>query len=471
MSVAGSALRLPGLPNLATVPAAVLDHVPQLRRELERRLGPEGADLLVSALNATTAALTVAPTTAAAEAALRTMLAVEAWNGRTAWSRHEPALSRGCPSEDADDIVAAEKPLPPEGSGERYAKRAVTTGLGAAAVMGALSHGLRSAATAMLVTVPKPMRASREAFGCALSRGLTTSHDALVIRPRALRTFDRVDVVVIDPRLLYTDGLIVSRVRDVPDPQRANAWACARAALDAGDLSPGWHRLATIAGAGQVGEVLVSPLRDPLATALVAEARRTKRRVVSLDDDGLRSLAKGFDDLRVVDGSVDHALASVVADLQGEGATVALLTTTSWRAARTADVTIGLARPDRPPPWGADVIITDLAAAWRVLHALPAARTATKRGIQVSVSSSVIGALMMIPGVAGNGTASVDSGRRRDSVVGIPGRVGGISWRPATAGTGPGLARPHRHGGAAAAAPTAGRRHRRSVRFQRESAG
>ena len=410
VSVAGSALRLPGLPNLATVPAAVLDHVPQLRRELERRLGPEGADLLVSALNATTAALTVAPTTAAAEAALRTMLAVEAWNGRTAWSRHEPALSRGCPSEDADDIVAAEKPLPPEGSGERYAKRAVTTGLGAAAVMGALSHGLRSAATAMLVTVPKPMRASREAFGCALSRGLTTSHDALVIRPRALRTFDRVDVVVIDPRLLYTDGLIVSRVRDVPDAQRANAWACARAALDAGDLSPGWHRLATIAGAGQVGEVLVSPLRDPLATALVAEARRTKRRVVSLDDDGLRSLAKGFDDLRVVDGSVDHALASVVADLQGEGATVALLTTTSWRAARTADVTIGLARPDRPPPWGADVIITDLAAAWRVLHALPAARTATKRGIQVSVSSSVIGALMMIPGVAGNGTASVDLG-------------------------------------------------------------
>ena len=184
----------------------------------------------------------------------------------------------------------------------------------------------------MLVTVPKPLRASREAFGCALSRGLTTSHDALVLRPRALRTLDRVDAIVIDPRVLYTDDLMVSRVRGVPDAQRAHAWAGARAALD--------ERTSVRDGTGwppspgrQVGEVLVSPVRDPLAAAVVTEARRSQPRVVSLDDDGLRSLAQGFDHLRIVDGSIDHAVAAAVADLKAEGATVALLTTTSWRAA------------------------------------------------------------------------------------------------------------------------------------------
>ena len=410
VSVAGCALRLPGLPSLAAVPAAVLDHVPPLRREVERRLGPDGADLLVAALNATSAALTVAPTTAAAEAALRAMLAVEAWNGRIAWGQHEPALSRDLPDEDGADVVTAEKPQPPTGSGEHYANRAAATGLGAATALSVLSRGMQSAATAMLVSAAKPMRASREAFGCALSGGLATTHGALVIRPRALRTLDRVDAVVIDPRMLYTDSLIISRVQGVPSSQRAHAWASARAALDDGRLGPGWHRLADIADAALAGEVLVAPLRVPLATALVAEAGHANHRVVSLEDDGLRSLAQGFDDLRVADGSVDEALAAAVADLQADGATVALLTTDAVRAASTADLTVGLARPNRPPPWGADVIVTDLAAAWRVLHALPAARRATERGIQASVSSSLIGALMMIPGVIGSPTMAVNLG-------------------------------------------------------------
>ena len=114
------------------------------------------------------------------------MLAVEAWNGRTAWSKHEPELSLDCAYEAAEDLPA-EKPLFTHGFSERYAVRSVATGVGVAAAMSALTQGLASAATAMLVSIPKPMRASREAFGCALTRGMASSHDALVIRPRALR--------------------------------------------------------------------------------------------------------------------------------------------------------------------------------------------------------------------------------------------------------------------------------------------
>ena len=92
LSLTGSLLRLPRLPDLVAVPPTVADHLPRLRREVERRLGPEGTDVLFGVVNATAAALTLSPTAAAAEAAIRTILAAEAWNGRLTWSRHESVL-------------------------------------------------------------------------------------------------------------------------------------------------------------------------------------------------------------------------------------------------------------------------------------------------------------------------------------------------------------------------------------------
>ena len=64
--------------------------------------------------------------------------------------------------------------------------------------------------------------------------------------------------------------------------------------------------------AGRTGEALVSPVRDPYAPAWY-RGPPAGPRVVSLDDDGLRSLAQGFDELHPVDGSVDDALAEAVA--------------------------------------------------------------------------------------------------------------------------------------------------------------
>ncbi|MFY9920046.1 MAG: cation-translocating P-type ATPase, partial [Mycobacterium sp.] len=402
-----TALRLPGLPDALSVAPTLVDYMPALRRHVERRIGPEGADLLFGVVTASTAALTVSPTTAAAEAATRAMLVIEAWNGRLAWRRHEPELAAHVPADDA--VVAAESPTTVEGPGERYADRAGLVGLGAAALLGALSRNINTAGATALVAVPKPLRASREAFGCALSRGLAARHDALVLRPRALRTLDRVDAIVIDPRVLYTDALTVSRIRGVTNSHRAQAWKAARAALDDG-AAPGWHKLSTMPKAGRSGEVLISPVRDPYALAVVTEARRTRPRVVSLDDDGLRSLAQGFDHLHPVAGSTDDALAAAVAELKADGGTVALLTTPEMVAVHGADITIGVLREQHPPPWGADVFVPDLVAAWRLLRALPAARTATSRGVRLSAESTAIGALMLIPGVIGHGPVSVNAG-------------------------------------------------------------
>ena len=413
LALTGSLLRLPRLPDLVAVPPTLADHLPRLRRELEQRLGPEGTDVLFGFVNAATAALTLSPTAAAAEAATRTMLAAEAWNGRLAWSRHESALGSQPVPDDAASTLRSSL-SPPDGPAELYANRVGLAGIGAGAVVGLLSRNLDTAGAAALAAVPKPLRTVREAFGCAMNRGLSTQHDALVLRPRVLRTLDRVDAIMIDPRALYTDDLMVSRVLGVQNSRRAHAWQAVRAALDNDGcndgLKPGWHKLADIPGAGRSGKALISPVRDPFAAAVLTEARRSHPRVFSLDDDSLRSLAQGFDQLYPVDTSIDNAVAAAVAELKAGGATVALLTTSEMRAAHRSDVTIGVLRKQHPPPWDADVFVSDLTGAWRVLHALPAARAATDNAVRLSASASVLGALMLIPGVPGRSSASVNAG-------------------------------------------------------------
>lgn len=409
VALAGSAMRMPGLPHLVSVPPTLADHMPVLRRRIESRLGPDATDLVFAAAHATTAALSVSPVSAAAEAAQRAMLAAEAWNDRAAWRRHEPALAEHA----ADDRPPTKRVHPVEGRADRYADRAATIGVGAGAALGLLTGNAATAGEAAVIAAPKAVRTTREAFACALSRGITSKHDGLVLHPRALRSLDRVDTVVIDPRALHTDELMVSRIRGLTNSHRSRAWEAARTALADGMIGAGWHAIADIPGAADddsEGDVLVSHVRDPYAAAVVAEARRAKPRVVSVADDGLRSLAQGFDHLHPLGDSVDDALADAVRDAKDSGGVVALLTTADMTTPHAADVTIGVLRGQKRPPWSADLLIADLTGAWRVLHALPAARAASAKGVELSLSSSAVGALMLIPGVPGRGSVSVQAG-------------------------------------------------------------
>lgn len=405
LSLAGATMRLPGLPNLVSVAPTLAEQVPGIRHRLVRRLGNEGTDLLLTVLNATANVLTVSPTAAAAEAASRALLADEAWTVRRAWHRREPDLAAQSP--DGGEPSRGTTVFA-DGPGEEYANRAGWVGLSAAAVIGALSRSPTVAGAAALVSAPKPAKAAREAFGCAVTRGLIVHHDTVVVRPRSLRALDRVDAIVIDPRALHSAELMVTRVRGVAGSRRNAAWRAAQEALEAGVIGPGWHPFSSITGAGGKGEALVSPLRDPFATAVVGAARRTGARVVSVDDDGLRSLRQGFDSLYPAAGSLDDALANIVSTLRLDGATVVFLTTSEMTVQHEADITIGITRGEGPP-WGADLFVPDLPAAWRILRAIPAAQAASTRGVRLSLSSSAIGALMLIPGVPGYGPDAVNT--------------------------------------------------------------
>lgn len=204
----------------------------------------------------------------------------------------------------------------------------------------------------MLVAAPKATRTARETFAATLGRGLADRHGALTLRPGALRCLDRVDTVVMDPSILQTAELRVSRIRGVRDADRTRVWEAARSAVDREEFGPGWHLLADLPGdLGAAGEhedaaVFVTPAHHPLAAAVLAQARTSGVAVVSVDTESLGSLRSAFDDLHPSSGagefrgSPDRDLRDAVVHLQAEGATVAVVAAGAPSALASADVGI-----------------------------------------------------------------------------------------------------------------------------------
>jgi H+-transporting ATPase len=99
-----------------------------------------------------------------------------------------------------------------------------------------------------------------------------------------------------------------------------------------------------------------------------------------------------------------------VTDLQDGGHTVAMVTFGAPQALSGADVAIGVRSDGGPPTWHAHLMVSDLASVWQLLHALPAARAASRSGVQISIGASLLGTLLMLPGVRGRGPGPVTAG-------------------------------------------------------------
>lgn len=184
--------------------------------------------------------------------------------------------------------------------------------------------------------------------------------------------------------------------------------------MERGELGVGWHR-APAEGrgrgrSGSRGEVYVAHAHHPLAHSVLAEIRSAGADVVSVDVEQLDELRSSFDDLGAVTGDMDHALADCTTGLQQDGHTVAVLAASAPRAQALADVAIGVSAPDGDVPWHADLLVGDLDGAWLILHALPAARRASERGVEIAISATLLGGLLMIPGVRGRGPGPVVAG-------------------------------------------------------------
>lgn len=414
IALAGRALRLPSAPGSLQAVVTLIDYQPALRRLLAGSIGGPATDSALTLAAAFAQTITHSTSSLSVGLAIQSLKTAESRAGARAWRQHEPELAR----------YAEQPPVPPVPGDQRRPSRpadrfpayfALLQGI-SAGLVGVVTRNLTMTATAIMVATPKASRTTPEAFAATLGRGLADRHAVLPLRPEALRRLDLIDAIVIDPRVLCTDTLRVASIRGARDSELLAAWSRAHLMLEKTGLVAGWHRVPGISASepGSKVEALFVATHDPAAAALVAEAHRSGAELVTVDVDALGELRPAFDEARpLTDGaSIDDTLARAVADLQEAGRFVAVLSSRGAQPVSSADVALGMmpGHDGGPSPWNADLLLPDLEAAWRVLHALPAARTATQRGIGLSLGATAMGSLLMIPGVRGVGTGPVNVG-------------------------------------------------------------
>jgi cation-transporting ATPase I len=317
-----------------------------------------------------------------------------------------------------------------KGPVENYVDSAANGSLIAAASALLAGGGTEDAAGAILAGVPRAAHMGRQSFAAVLGRGLATAGQ-LVLDPGALRRLDRVKVVVIDGAALRGDHRAVLRVHgEAPGWDDDRVYEVADALLhseeppepDPDELPATGARLkwvplqgpsatpaqglehADLVVDGQcVGGVDVGWEVDPYAIPLLQTAHRTGARVV------LRHVA-GTEDLSASVGATHPPgtpLLKLVRELRADRGPVLLITalhrdfasTDTLAALAIADVGVALDDPHAATPWTADIITgTDLAAAVRILSALPVARSASQSSVRLAQGGTTLAGLLLVTG-------------------------------------------------------------------------
>ncbi|MFC5138214.1 HAD-IC family P-type ATPase [Actinomycetospora rhizophila] len=474
----GRILRRTPLPAELASSATFIDHQPRLRAAVERALGQDRANVLLALSNAAAQALGQGTTGLLVDAAYRALQVAEARARTGTWDDVEPRLleSSDHAAAPADDELHEERPVPlPLGPVERHGDQVGMAAAGGFAATAAATGSVRKAAGVALSTLPKAGRLGREGFATTFGRVLA-KRGAVVLEPSALRLMDRIDTVVLDAEALTTgvlmlgdlvalpgpDGTVdpldelVPRVHELFDPDEATAphrvsedgehWLLAGL-----DDVPGGDAVAAVEAADALvadGATLVLGLRrdDRLAavvgvlpepaSAAEALAAAARRAGVTLLVGGE---GQGVGDRAIAGG---EALRASVRDLQAAGCGV-LVVSRDRRALATADLGIGVSRPDGVAPWGAHVLVgDDLGTAALLIEGVKVARGVSSRSVNLARAGTVLGAVMATagttpraPGLAGlavNGAAGVSLGAGAWSATELGRRVvvPGVSRTP-----------------------------------------
>jgi cation-transporting P-type ATPase I len=277
----------------------------------------------------------------------------------------------------------------------------------------------------------------RQSFAAVLGRGLADDGQ-LVLDPGALRRLDRVKVVVIDGAalrgdhraVLHSRGDVVGwdddRVYEVadallhgeeapePDPDELPATGArlrwVRSQGPSATPAQGLEHADLVVDGETVGHVEVGWEVDPFAVPLLQIANRTGARVVLRHVAGTQDLAASV----AASHPSGTPLLKLIRDLRADRGPVLLITalhrdfasTDTLAALAIADVGVALDDPRAATPWSADIITgTDLAAAVRILSALPAARQASESSVNLAKGGTTLAGLLLVAGDPGTTTS------------------------------------------------------------------
>ncbi|MET8331519.1 cation-translocating P-type ATPase [Streptomyces sp. NPDC005181] len=426
-AVVARAAFLKRAPEILVAAVVVMREDSRVRAALSRALGPDTGDLLLAAAHAAVCGIGQSPTPLLLDAALRTAQLVESLAQLATFDAVHDTL---CAPDrltvaGADTVRPSLRPCP----GDDYADAAVNGMLGGAAATLLFTRSLKGAAETALAGVPKAARYGPAAFTAGLGSALARE-DVLVRDPERLRRLELVDTVVLHPEALRSTRRTVLEVH----PSRAGwdhhrLWQEATSALIAPEdeatpsgeprlglrpvpdetASDAGLMIASVRGA-DVGTVLVGWEVDPMAEAALDAARRAGLHVVVVDDDSLGEFGTLADQL----ASTEIPLAEVVAALQSEGRTVLTVARVPHDrkaaqrglTAAARDVLDGLLRSDiavavtderSAVVWGADILpLRGLEGTWRLLSAVPAARSVSGRAKFFAEAGTTLSELLVL---------------------------------------------------------------------------
>ncbi|WP_043267731.1 cation-translocating P-type ATPase [Streptomyces sp. CT34] len=422
-AVAARTVRVKSTPHLVTAGVTLLREDPRVREALRRRLGRSATDLVLAAANAAANGIGQSPTTLVLDALLRAGQLTE-------------AVARAAAFDAAHDTVCAPERLSLAGRkvarpaihrypGEEYRDQAVTgTLLGAAGAL-LFTRDVHEAAEALLAGNPRAARYGPAAFTASLCTELACE-GVLVRNPDRLRQLELIDTVVLHPEALRsTRRTVLDAHPNVAEWDHDRLWQAAAAALQPGEeaeeptvaLRPVPDQGESAAGlmiaseqGRDIGTVLVGWEIDPLAEAALDAARRAGLYVVVQDDGSLGDFGALADER--VGG--ETPLADVVGELQRHGRVVLTVAhvprgraaTEQQLNAESRDVLAGLLRSDiavsltddrSAVVWGADVLLLHgLEGAWRMLAAVPAARTVGGHAKIFAESGAALAGLLVV---------------------------------------------------------------------------
>ena len=317
----------------------VLESLPAARQRIDRQLGPGTAELILKLADALDYALLrgiAGPLVGLVEQALRLRSRLQ---HRHRWQRLEERLHSR--PEDHPAVLPEPGPRPsPLRAGviERYRDRAAVLSLAGFGLGLATLGTLEGSAAALLAGLPRPALLGRSGFCLELGWRLEQL-GALVLVPEALERLDRIDTVVIDGPLL----------------------------------------------------------EGPWGSALLAAASQAGLQVVAARDDA----APGPPGQQV-ERVIPRGEASIPAlhRLQRGGHGVMVLAGADLPALAAADLGLGIAAEQQPPPWSAHVIApAGLEPAWLLLPATAAARRCAEQGVQASLLDAVVGLALCLDGL------------------------------------------------------------------------
>lgn len=424
-----------GVARLTPLPAEIGGVVGALQANLRARnalatfLGPTLVDVGLSLAGAGVGAIAQGPVGLVGDALHRGSLLLEARARRATWHRVEEGL---CAPGRAGSSAALGTRRPGDlhpGPVETFSERAAMGSLAAAGGTFLATGDAHRAAAAALSLTPKAARLGRDVFAAHLGRTLA-AHEVVCLDPGALRRLDRVDAVVLAADVLGTGRRAIGRIdlvgdgdpsavrrraRELFDPERPSrrarreGWSLRpvprternRLLADGRKAGPDTaghdttphdtaeHVLALRHGEDVVALIGVSEETDPLAADLAAAARSAGAIVVVA---GPRSSADSLGaDLHVAGGD---DLAASVRMLQDDGCGVALLAGGDTPALAAADVGIGLVGD--VVPWGAHLLVADLATAALVLDAMAVAHQVSRQSAALALTGSAVGGMFAL---------------------------------------------------------------------------